>query len=97
MATKSEEGQFEASFECQECKALPPVPPTPTAPVTPPSSDDSSKYAHNPSSVRASSSIELSMKNFSITLLCLHQLMMCQYTFYILTIVTVSGHACLAM
>lgn len=45
VASKSEEGQFEAAFECQECKALPPTPPTPIAPVAPPSSDDSSKYA----------------------------------------------------
>jgi len=80
VATKSEEGQFEASFECQECKALPPAPPTPAAPVTPPSPDDSSQYAHNPSSVCASSRIELSMDTSSITLLCLHQLMMCQHT-----------------
>lgn len=43
VATKLEEGQFEASFQCQECKALPPAPPTPVAPVPPPSSDDSSK------------------------------------------------------
>ena len=48
VASKSEEGQFEAAFECQECKALLPTPPAPIAPVAPPSSDDSSKYAHAP-------------------------------------------------
>lgn len=81
MATKSEEGQFEASFECQECKALPPAPPVPVAPVTPPSSDDSSKYAHIPSLVSASSRIKLSVNSSSVTLLCLHWLSMCQHAF----------------
>ena len=38
MATKSQEGQFDASFSCQGCKAPPPAPPTPTAPAVPPSS-----------------------------------------------------------
>lgn len=44
-AAKSQQGQFDASFSCQDCKAPPPATPAPTAPVAPPNPSDARKYA----------------------------------------------------
>ncbi|KAL3159822.1 hypothetical protein ABBQ38_010225 [Trebouxia sp. C0009 RCD-2024] len=43
-AAKSQQGQFDASFSCQDCKAPPPATPAPTAPVAPPNPSDARKH-----------------------------------------------------